>query len=81
MYHELAKKLNAIDPMLSILINTDGKRYCLGVYSYEMGELYSYSSMDASDSFSHLNNFIDCLSDSDKFNALAVQIKKEPLEV
>jgi hypothetical protein len=81
MYHELAKRLNSIDNTLSLLINTDGNRFYLGVYSYGLGEIYSYSSMDAEDSYKHVSNFIECMNNPDKFDKLIKEIEEEPLEV
>lgn len=82
MLLELAKKLNFIDNdlALSISASKDG-RFTFGVYSYMLGDLYTYQSTSVEECYKKVLEFADCLKDSDKFSKLIDSILNEPLEV
>lgn len=82
MLLELAKKLNFIDNdlALSISVSKDG-RFTFGVYSYTLGDLYSYSSTNVEECYKKVVEFAECLKDGGKFSKLINSILNEPLEV
>ena len=82
MILDLARKLSSIDSDLSVSINVsnDGV-YTIGVYASSIGDLYTYSSTDTSECYKKVLDFIDCLTDSEKFDKLISEILEVPMEV
>ena len=82
MLLELAKKLNYIDNGLALSINADSDgRYTFGVYSYTLGDLYTFTSTDVEECYKKIVEFSECLKNGDKFTKLIDSILNEPLEV
>ena len=80
MIVDLAKRCSKIDEDLSIIINVVDGMYSLGVYAFDIGTIYSYSSTDLTESYNRVNKFIDALSSNDKFDELVEEVLEKSLE-
>ena len=83
MLFELIRKLRDVDDELSIAINLSKDNvYTLSIDGMEKGSyMYSYSSTDLLEAINKLDNFIDCLTNTEKFEALINEILDEPFEI
>lgn len=80
MLLELCKRLSRIED-LSLEVKYDGSRIQLQVKNDEIGSLYSYSCYDVKEAYDKVNEFIECLVDSSKFDKLRSDILEVALEV
>ena len=83
MFTELLRKLRDVDEDLSLAINLSKDNvYTISVDGMEMsGYLYSYSSTDLLEAINKIDNFIDALTDNEKFEKLLKDILEQPIEV
>lgn len=83
MFTELLRKLRDVDEDLSLAINLSKDNvYTISVDGMEMsGYLYSYSSTDLLEVINRVDNFIEALTDNEKFEKLLKDILEQPIGV
>lgn len=79
MFVELSRKLSSVDDSLGIILNVDGPIFTVGVYSSYTDVIYSFSSTDLLEAYQKVDNFIDCLRSSEKFDNLMKDIEEVDL--
>ena len=79
MFVELSKKLSSVDDSLGIILNVSGVMFTIGVYSTYTDVIYSFSSTDLLEAYKKVDNFIDCLRSSEKFDSLVKDIEEVDL--
>ena len=83
MLFELVRKLRDVDDAMSIAINlSKDSVWTISVDGMEVGSyLYSYSSTDLLEAINKVDNFIDALTDNEKFEKLLKDILEEPIKI
>jgi len=79
MIIELSRKLSKVDDSLGIILNVKDNIYTIGVYSYYTDVIYSFSSTNLLECYQRVDNFIDCLTSSDRFDELVKEIEEEAI--
>ena len=79
MFVELSKKLSNVDDSLGIVLNVRKNIFTIGVYSSYTDVIYSFSSTNLLEAYQKVDNFIDCLRSSEKFDNLMREIEEEAI--
>lgn len=80
MLLDLIENFSKIDDAISLRLSYSNNVYCIEVMFGDM-DVYSYSTTDKLELVNKINNFYNCLMDSELFDRLVKDIEKEPLEV
>lgn len=81
MILDFSKRIGELDEDLSTIINVVDGMYTIGVFAEGIGTIYSFSSTDVNEVYTKVNEFVDTLTDEEKFEELLEKIENEPLEV
>jgi hypothetical protein len=79
MLLDLIENFSKIDDAISLRLSYSNNVYCIEVMFGDM-DVYSYSTTDKLELVNKINNFYNCLMDSELFDRLVKDIEKEPLE-
>lgn len=80
MILDLIENFSKIDDGISLRLSYSNGVYCIEVMFGDV-DVYSYSTTDKLELVNKINNFYNCLLDSELFDRLMEDIEKEPLEV
>lgn len=80
MLLDLIENFSKIDDAISLRLSYSNNVYCIEVLFGDM-DVYSYSTTDKLELVNKINNFYNCLMDSELFDRLIKDIEREPLNV